>query len=154
MRLLESVRDEPKSIAQVSRIVAAQNLSAGIVQSYLKAPIYDNSECEAMQTSLTPIILEASELAAQLWTRKSRVEIGCWVGLIAAGDPLKLVYSADAKALQPHSLHNREIDDDPTAMDGREVILICSPMVGSSGNLEGKEYEKQVLVKKALVWMG
>ncbi|KXS95914.1 hypothetical protein AC578_5203 [Pseudocercospora eumusae] len=101
------------------------------------------------------IMEDAVELSWQLWTRKARIEV---LGITAIGKQdgtaSSIIYNANSHVLEPSFLHGRDLDDDPGALDGREVVLLCSPLVMAAGNADGTDYEKRRVLKPAVVWMG
>lgn len=108
-----------------------------------------------MYDGLAPIVKQTIDLAWQVWTRKARLDVLSWSQLASETPHGECpVYSSSSGKLELHAMHGREIDEDPQALDDHEVLLICSPAVVLSGNADGKEYEKQRVVKKAVVWLG
>lgn len=127
----------------------AEAIAGRFVRDYAW-PFYCNHEsANQMFQGLIPIIQQAVELAWQVWSRKARLDVfGC------SERTAEIMYSSKSDMLELHALHGRDVDDDPQALDGKRVLLVCSPVVLLAGNADGKEYEKQRVVKKAVVWLG
>lgn len=108
-----------------------------------------------MFSDLVPIVERVVGLAWQVWTRKAQLEVVSWSRLAhESTGGVDLAYASESDKMELHSMHGRDIDDDPNALDGYAVSIICSPAVVISGNAEGKDYDKKRVIKKAVVWIG
>lgn len=109
----------------------------------------------SMLHGFLPIVEQVVRLAWQVWTRKARLDALAWSDLPdQQQSPGTVVYSASSDKLELHSMHNKEVDDDTTALDGYECFVLCSPVVLLAGNAAGKEYDKKRVVRKGVVWLG
>ncbi|EME86906.1 uncharacterized protein MYCFIDRAFT_77298 [Pseudocercospora fijiensis CIRAD86] len=109
----------------------------------------------AEYNELLEIMKQATDLAWRLWTRKTRVEVrDCADMMRQLGRNQALFYTSRNKQFEAHPLHNLDLDDDPTAKDQAEIVLLSSPLIVISGNSDGDDYKKQTILKRAVVWMG
>ncbi|KAM3421122.1 hypothetical protein BST61_g1535 [Cercospora zeina] len=140
-----------KIIAKESREVAAEKIANEMYERYMATLVPEKSS--DARISLKALTQEAVDLSWELWTRKARIEVLAWVDLQARmGKTMQ--YGASAKAFEAHPLHNRELEDKPQALDGAEVVLLCSPAIVVAGTAEGQDYDKEKLIKKAVVMVG
>lgn len=140
-----------KKIASESRQAAASQIATGIFDEF-KGTLLPDKAGDAL-AGLQALTLETAELSWELWTRRSRIEVLDWARVQQESDKV-IKFSATAKALEAHALHNRSLEDDPEALDGTEVVMLCSPVIIAAGNAEGQDYDKERLLKKAVVWLG
>lgn len=110
---------------------------------------------EQMRSELQVIVSNAIKLSRKLSIRKARIETLNLQDLAAAsGETGPLRFSSASDLIEAHKLHTGDLDDNIKALDGREVILLCSPPLLMSGDADGKNYGKQIVIKKGVVWMG
>lgn len=146
------MRDAVQSHARASRIALR------VLESYI-VPFCDAQESTSrLHEGLTPIIEQLLQLGWQVWTRKARLEVFGLPGL-AKGPPIgahigNVQYKSTSDKLELHAMHGKEVDDDACALDSKDVLLLCTPVVVMAGNAEGKEYDKQRVVKRGVVWLG
>ncbi|KAF2209479.1 hypothetical protein CERZMDRAFT_100274 [Cercospora zeae-maydis SCOH1-5] len=157
LRLLDPVANDAvsvnlmKRIAKESRELAAETIANKLFETYTEKLVAERST--DARNSLKALTQEAVDLSWELWTRKARIEVLVWADLQEhVGKTIQ--YGADAKALEAHPLHNRELEDEPQALDGAEVVLLCSPAIAIAGTAEGRDYDKEKLIKKAIVVVG
>lgn len=158
MRLLDPVlgKDDPtenvKGLGRRSREAAAAQLSARCAASLLSA--LPEEQIAHACTELEAICQEAAELSWNMWTRKSRIEVLGWNALALADSQAAKAYSSESEIFALHPLNNKDVDEDSTALDGHMPVLVCSPLIASFGNADGKDYGQRTVIKKAVVWMG
>lgn len=143
-----------KDVAATSRELAARGLAMDLLNAVadLLIPAVD---AEAAEPGLEAILRTSAELSQTFWTRKQWIYYRGLTALVPAGladQPLK--YQASATDMETHPLHSVDLDDDPEALDGREVVLLCNPAVVAFGTADGKDYDKTKLWRKAVVWLG
>ncbi|CZT22027.1 uncharacterized protein RCC_07896 [Ramularia collo-cygni] len=125
-----------KKIASNSRTFVARRMARDMVVS-VPSVLGGVGGHDAL-SSLQVIFEEAAELSWSLWTRKARMRI-------------EIPRNGE---FEYHSLHLRELDDDPKFLDGKEEILLCDATVVMYGDAEGQDFHKRHVVKKAVLWMG
>lgn len=158
LRLLDPVtnRDDVdvkaiKAISKASRDEAVTQLATSLCTEW----IGDKAEWSTQaQAELESIVKVAAELSWSIWTRKTVVEVLDWRIIAQMYGSSAQAYNAESKCFSLHPLNNKDVDDEPDALDGRSPVLMYSPMMLARGNADGKDYDKPVTVKKAVVWMG
>lgn len=119
-----------------------------------------SEQADAARTGLEEISLEAAELAWKFWTRKFDIVVlnmKDMTGTTKAidGHPPVLRFSSTSSSIEASSaLHNFELDGDPTALDGADVLLLCSPLVLANDTAEGTGYDQGRPWKKAVAVLG
>ena len=103
------------------------------------------------EQALLLVAKEAVQLSQSLWTRKTCVEMSDYRSIAGA---TSMTFKSDADAIDPHRFHTRDLADDPRALDDSEIIVLCCPLVTLAGNAEGKRYDQNRVVNKAVAWMG
>ena len=96
---------------------------------------------------------EAAELSHKLWTRKARIEVKDFDDL-QHDDGATPKYDSISELFEPHPVHTRALAQDPKALDGRKIVLLCSPLILTAGDTDGQNYGKTKILKKAVVWLG
>lgn len=102
------------------------------------------------ETTLPPllkIMQQAVDMSTKLSTQRSDLEV-LW------GEHLPAKFSAGLRSTEAHSVHNIDLDDDDTALDGKQVLMVTFPLIVAMGKSNGTDYTMQRVLKKAVVWMG
>lgn len=55
---------------------------------------------------------------------------------------------------EAHRVHNRELDDNPTCLNGKTIRIVTHPAVIVRGLSDGSDYSQVSPWKAAVVWMG
>ncbi|GIZ37992.1 hypothetical protein CKM354_000141900 [Cercospora kikuchii] len=159
LRLLDPITKEAtsheaqfaKQVAASSRSRAVCLLAVNIIDAYLG--LLTQEQRQKAYDGLCAIIEEAAELAWALGTRKASIHVRTWAGL-QHSDQGVIPFRASSEIFEAHIMHNNMLDDDPNALDGRDIVLVCSPAIFAYGNAEGEDYDKAKVLKKAIAWMG
>ncbi|KXT08542.1 hypothetical protein AC579_10243 [Pseudocercospora musae] len=150
----QSLRLIHPTTAQNSSKIAAKTLSNTLLTEILRLDLHQIKDT-GIQDELVEILEQAACLSWRLWTRKTRITVHDGDAMAALARPHRTqVYNATSNLLEAHPLHNRDLDDDPKALDGREIFLLCNPLVTISGDGDGGNYQKHTILRKAVCWMG
>ncbi|KAI5364530.1 hypothetical protein Slin15195_G040670 [Septoria linicola] len=159
MRLLEPLdsnqspaANELRTQVQISRQTAISKLVLAITDDTIMGDMSEEDLKDAV-AELEDIVQNAAELSRQLWTRKARIEVWDFQKLIQPGGPHPQ-YVSTSPLFEPHSAHNRTLAQDPQALEGDRIVLMCHPSMITSGDLEGQNYGDRKVLSKATVWMG
>lgn len=125
-----------KAIAKNSRVDVSRRLAGRFMRTY--AGLFKEDDTRGALSALESILGEAAELSWNLWTRKARLKSE----LPGLGE------------FEYHPLHLRELDDDPEALDGRDMVVLCDAAITLRGTAEGQDFHQRRVVKKAVIWMG
>jgi len=63
-------------------------------------------------------------------------------------------FSRDSEIMQAHCLHSEVLRDNPRALDGKRIMLVVQPAIVQVGKFDGSDHSKEVVLMKAIVWMG
>ncbi|CAK1359213.1 hypothetical protein CB0940_05459 [Cercospora beticola] len=140
-----------RGVVDRSRKKAVSQLAAGLLDQLLGEITAD--DLANARSGLEAVVNEAAELSWKLWTRKGRMEVFDQARLAKETKGVD-VYSGTSALLEAHSLHVRDLENDSGALEGKPIILVCSPVVAIAGDAEGQGYTKSRVLKKAVVWMG
>ncbi|KAK5719922.1 hypothetical protein LTR15_007195 [Elasticomyces elasticus] len=156
MRLLDPVAtkntiggDSVKAIASRARGAAATLVAASYAKAMAATPLD-----QVAQNDLNVALRKLADTAWTLWSRKMRVEV---IGLTKLKAELRvesLQYKAGSDLLEAHSLNVRDLDRNPAALDGMDVLLVVSPAVVAVDMAAATDSRERLVLKKAVVWMG
>lgn len=140
-----------KDLTEKSRNHAVAKGTLAIMECFLG--MLGPEDKEQAFNGLSAIIEDAAALSWSLWTRKAVVKVPSWTSMMEK-EPNAVSYFAASEIFEPHMMHNMVLEDNPNALDGQDILLVCSPMVLMMGNADGEDYDKRKVLKKAIVWMG
>lgn len=158
LRLIEAgdTKDLPegvdllKSMTSVSKLTARMSLATRFLASTgdivpKNVPGVDEEE---LNDELMAIFQIAASVCFNIHTQRNGYECE---GI----RDFPTTFSHDSPIMEAHGLHYKILSDDPTAMDGRRILLVTQPAVFAIGKADGSEYggEPRIL-KKAIVWLG
>ncbi|KAK4541834.1 hypothetical protein LTR36_007366 [Oleoguttula mirabilis] len=104
--------------------------------------------------ALCAIAQKAADMAWSFWAQKTFIKV---VRLNALNhyegrpDGGPILYRAASRIMEAAPSHTIDLDDDPTALDGREVLLLSSPAIVAYGDVDGLHYDTLKVWKKAVV---
>ena len=164
LRLLEPVprgkgdaSPSPDDMAELARTTASRALAAQLISdvsaTLIPTPLATHP---SPLSDLTNIFTECARLSWTLWTQKHQIEVLDLEGMeeLQLNGAAHLTFEAESKYYKHHAQHNREIDEDPTALDGREVLLLVNPAIVAAGTTEGGSYGSKRVLMRGTVWMG
>ncbi|OJJ42092.1 hypothetical protein ASPZODRAFT_137510 [Penicilliopsis zonata CBS 506.65] len=149
-------RDDKKDLTRLeatkvrsatARKEAAMDIMQGFIDTVTGHLISPLATDGVAFTSLANIFITAAETSNKLWLRKSYIEVRTM-------ETLSPTFVHDMELLKAHRLHNRVLDDDPTALDGAPIHIVTQPAVLVHGLSDGTDYSQTWLWKAAVVWMG
>lgn len=111
------------------------------VRALLKDP-----QSESCYEAFRDVIDEIFDISEKLNLQRSFVEC---VGI----EGLPKHYRSASKIMEAHSIHHRDLDDDENYLDGGRVLLVTQPLIVAVGKSDGSDYNKQRVLKKAVVWV-
>lgn len=144
-----------KRCADKGRQVAVSQLADAVVREFME-PLSDEQLAHA-KAGLEAIMQDAAELAWKLWTRKPTISVLGWTDLLRYPTNEMSWQSGlqvREQLFEPHQLHSRILHDEPQALDGVRIVLLCSPAIFFGGNADGQDYDHMTTIKQATVWMG
>lgn len=106
---------------------------------------------EDRNTQLIEIALKTAEISYRLWTQRRELSFLAFTNLEAESS---LQFNSQSSLLEHHPLHNVQLSQDETALDGRTIKLVTHPAAVAYGDSDGEDYSECTILKKAVVWMG
>ncbi|KAI9675986.1 MAG: hypothetical protein M1822_008372 [Bathelium mastoideum] len=92
---------------------------------------------------LMSIIIQSIQISCSLQVQKRNLKV-------KAKDELPIEFSYEDPLLEAHQLHNKALNDDPKALDGKPILLVAHPAVVSEGDGSGYNYSAFTVLKKAI----
>ncbi|KAF2131052.1 hypothetical protein P153DRAFT_395444 [Dothidotthia symphoricarpi CBS 119687] len=112
------------------------------IRVLLKAP-----DDEGAKADLHTLVAKAADLSYTLRTQKNNL------GTKGFND-MEHRFAHNNPLMEAHQLHNKHLDEDPTVLDGRSILVITHPALVRKGNEYGTDFGTRVVLKKAVCWMG
>jgi hypothetical protein len=110
---------------------------------------------EERANKLQCIVETASDLASKLATQNPEIKVLLLNGF--KGQPFAIGDSRfkphRALRLNEGDNDSEDIDPEETGWMGREIDLVISPTIIRAGKGEGKDYDQETVLVKAIVWM-
>ncbi|KAH0562390.1 hypothetical protein GP486_002913 [Trichoglossum hirsutum] len=112
----------------------------------------DGEGSDRREDELISITSRAAEWSYKLWAQ--RAELSSWSikELPKVGGVVR--FNSNDRYMEHHPLHNLQLDDDESCLDGKSVGLVTHPAVVAYEDSEGDEPSVRKVWKKAIVWMG
>lgn len=104
-------------------------------------------ESKEMLEDIENIMLSAAQLSQQLSVQRCSLVID---GL----SKLPEKFDASSKYMEAHKTYDADLEDEPTCLDGKDILLVTNPLVMALGSSDGSEPSTIRVLKKARVWMG
>ncbi|EME38936.1 hypothetical protein DOTSEDRAFT_180949 [Dothistroma septosporum NZE10] len=142
--------EHAKNIAEKSRREAASQW-AEIIMGEAVDVLVPTVDHKAALPGLQSILLRAAELSWAFLARKQSVKVR---DIEYLDKDRALRYDHKADDLDTHVFHCPEVEDEPDALDGRKIVLLCNPAVVAYGTADGTDYDKSKIWHKAMVWLG
>jgi hypothetical protein len=140
-----------KATTQSLRVSAAVQFTLDFLNGNSKVFLNPNFATQGQQ-QLDKIVVQAADISYKLWTQKMQLQ-----SLTPEDLPKKkgaVRFNSRSDLLEHHNLHNLQLNDDETCLDGKRVVLVTHPAFVAYGNAEGTDYSTLRVWKKAVVWMG
>jgi hypothetical protein len=100
-----------------------------------------------LRKALIGIMQTAARFSSALDTQKSYLRCE---GL----SELPGTFDHQSEDMEAFSGHLADLDDEPTCLDGKAILLVIQPAVVLIGMNDGSDYKWRRVLKKAIVWMG
>lgn len=118
-----------------------------LVKSILDGPVsklcrkVNPEEQERREQDLINLFANAGELAQELWSQRTYMEIVDKRGLET--------FQVDSPIMEAHRL--QKLDEDDHRLDGHEILAVIQPALVAYGNDDGENYEDHKVWSKATV---
>ena len=120
----------------------AQEFLASNASHLMRKPIG-----EALEREFQSVFLEAGDISLKLATQKREV-------VLDNINDLPTLYSHGSALLEPHPLHNAQLDDDERSLEKLPLLVVVQPAVTLFGDIEGIDMRVSSVISKAIVWLG
>lgn len=120
--------------------ICRQFLDSGVAQ------LLKEDMAESRLKKLEAIVLQASELAYSLWAQKRTLRIK---RLFEHDKP----FDSKDPSMEAHQLHNKLLEDDSSALDGKPILILAHPTVLSLGYADNSDTPVSTVLKAATCWM-
>jgi hypothetical protein len=129
-----------------------ENAICALTGKYLHSairPLLLEPDHESVRNGLADIVAKAAEISYTLWTQK----IHLFPQTLAIGDMLE-TYAHSDPLMDAHALHNKQIHEDETRLDGKPILLVAHPALVVGGYEDLPDDSAPTVLKKAVCWMG
>lgn len=130
-------------------VAQAKQASSTMLTSQILAmwePLFKDPRLPACSQAFKDIVDKAAEIGDKLNTQRS-------VLLCKDIHDLPEYFVSGSRHLEPHSIHNRDLDDDEKCLDGGRILLVTQPLVVAMGKSDGSDYSTERILRKAVVWV-
>ena len=110
-------------------------------------------------SELASIAVRCGELSSKLWSYRVTLNVLDMPNLCdspyysISRPPPPPRYFSSSGLVVPHSLNNIDLDNDELALEGHELVLLCSPAIIATASGEESENGSLRVWKKAIVWV-
>ena len=123
----------------------AMRFDSRLKRAFLK--FEDDDFRDQFRRELVSVYIKAGRVSTKLWTQRQALECRY------LRDLCKERFYYASPTLEAHSLHRLD-DPGDKSLDGKVPKIVVHPAVLMAGTHDAENYERKVVLTKAVVWMG